>query len=192
LTKINVHLGPPIMLKAPREQSEPSMTRIVSTVRIHRELSEVFDFFTTPENAPRWHPASISVAGSVDHPLAIHEEFTEELKAPIGSAHATWRVTSSDGPKLWRIHLVGSIPDVKMEASVTLRFRSEQGDTIVERDVAYRYGKPWAALCNALFLRRRNEREGNDGLRRAKKILEASPVGAARKTDVSRDSARLT
>lgn len=151
------------------------MTRIVSTVRIHRDSSAVFDFFTTPSNAPSWHPASISVGGSVEHSLAVGEEFTEDLKGPVGvRGSAAWEVAEREAPKLWRIDLKGSTPDMKMDASVTLRFRSEPGATVVERDVQYRYGKPWAALCDALFLRRRNEREGHSGLQRAKQILEGA------------------
>ena len=45
----------------------------------------------------------------------------------------------------------------------------------VERDIQYRYGKPWLALCDALFLRRRNGREGQEGLLRATQILEVPP-----------------
>lgn len=109
----------------------------------------------------------------MDHSLAVNEQFTEDLTGPIGvRGRAVWRVAARDAPKLWRIDLSGSAPDMKMEASVTLRFRSEPGGTIVERDVQYRYGKPWMAMCDALFLRRRNAREGHKGLMRAKQILE--------------------
>ena len=118
------------------------MTRVISTVRIDREPAVVFDFFTTPKNAPKWHPASVSVAGAVDHSLTVSEEFTEELKGPIGArGRAAWQVAARNAPRLWRIDLKSSTPDMKMKASVTLRFRSETGATIVERDVQYRYGR---------------------------------------------------
>lgn len=150
------------------------MSRITSTIRICREPEVVFDFFTTPKNAPKWHPASISVAGSVDHSLAVGEEFTEELKGPAGvRGHALWRVTARETPNLWRIELRNSTP-AKMKASVTLRFRGEPGATVFERDVQYSYSQPWFVLLDALFLRRRNEQEGHNGLLRAKQILEES------------------
>jgi hypothetical protein len=57
------------------------MTRILSTICIHRDIADVFDFLATPKNWPEWHPASISVAGSTDHSLAIGEEVTEEFLA---------------------------------------------------------------------------------------------------------------
>ena len=57
-----------------------SGSRVASTVRINREIGDVFDFFTTPKNWLRWYPASISVAGATDHSLAIGEEVTEEFR----------------------------------------------------------------------------------------------------------------
>ena len=51
-----------------------SGSHVASTVRINREIGDVFDFFTTPKNWLRWYPASISVAGATDHSLAIGEE----------------------------------------------------------------------------------------------------------------------
>ena len=151
------------------------MSRIVSTVRIRREPGAVYDFFTTPANAPLWHPASLSVAGAVDHSLAVGEEFSEELRGPLGvRGHAEWRVVTRDAPHLWRIELTRSTP-IRMIATVTLCFRDDKGATVLERDVQYRYDRPWLALLDALSLRRRNKKEGDKGLRRAQQRLEAGP-----------------
>jgi len=43
---------------------------------------------------------------------------------------------------------------------------------VVERDVQYRYLSPWIRLVDALLLRRLNRRDGGEGLRRAKGVLE--------------------
>jgi len=59
-----------------------------------------------------------------------------------------------------------------MTASVALRFHPEQGATVVERDVQYHYRSPWIRLADALLLRRLNKRDGDEGLRRAKRVLE--------------------
>ena len=150
------------------------MSRIVSAERIRREPSTVYDFFTTPKNAPLWHPASLSVAGAIDHPLLVGEEFSEELRGPLGvRGHAEWQVTTRDAPRLWRIELKRSAPS-PMKATVTLRFRNEKGATVLERDVQYRYGRRWLQLLDFLFLRRCNKKEGNEGLRSAKQRLEAA------------------
>ena len=73
------------------------MTQILSTICIHRDIADVFDFLTTPKNWPEWHPASISVAGSTDHSLAIGEEVTEEFLAAGRRGSAVWRVTARRG-----------------------------------------------------------------------------------------------
>jgi hypothetical protein len=70
------------------------MSRIVSAIRIHREIGDVFDFFTTPKNWPRWHPASISVAGATDHSLDIGEKVTEEIRFGSRTGNEVWRVTA--------------------------------------------------------------------------------------------------
>ena len=67
------------------------MTRVASTIRIRRDIADVFDFFTTPHNWPQWHPASISVAGSTDHSLAIGEEVIEEFLAAGRRGSTVWR-----------------------------------------------------------------------------------------------------
>ena len=68
-------LGAAVLLIVPTSGSH-----VASAVRIHREIADVFAFFTTPKNWPRWHPASISVAGAMDHSLAVGEEVTEEFR----------------------------------------------------------------------------------------------------------------
>ncbi len=78
--------------------SRTSASHVVSTIRIRREVADVFDFLTTPKNWPRWHPASISVAGATDHSLAIGEKVTEEIRVGSGKARAVWRVTVRDAP----------------------------------------------------------------------------------------------
>ena len=74
------------------------MTRILSTICIHRDIADVFDFLTTPKNWPEWHPASISVVGSTDHSLAIREEVTEEFLAAGRRGSALWRATAREAP----------------------------------------------------------------------------------------------
>ena len=64
----------------------PPMSRITSSIRIRREPAAVFDFFTTPANAPRWHPASVSVAGAVDHQASLVKPSARIWSAPAVSA----------------------------------------------------------------------------------------------------------
>jgi hypothetical protein len=112
------------------------MTRILCTICIHRDIADVFDFLTTPKNWPEWHPASISVAGSTDHSLAIGEEVTEEFLAAGRRGSAVWRVTAREAPYLWRIESSAS----EASATITYRLRTEAGMTVFERDMQYNFG----------------------------------------------------
>lgn len=158
------------MAITPSSPIEP-MSRITSSIQIRREPAAVFDFFTTPANAPRWHPASVSVAGAVNHQAKLGETFSEDLVGAAGvRGRAEWQVVAHEAPHLWRIELRSA--SVPMEASVALRFHAEQGATMVERDVQYHYRSPWFRLLDALLLRRSNKRDGDEGLRQAKRLLE--------------------
>ena len=107
------------------------MTQILSTICIHRDIADVFDFLTTPKNWPEWHPASISVVGSTDHSLAIGEEVTEEFLAAGRRGSAVRRVTAREAPYLWRIESSAS----EASATITYRLRKEAGMTVFERDM---------------------------------------------------------
>ena len=107
------------------------MTRILSTIWIHRDIADVFDFLTTPKNWPEWHPASISVVGSTDHSLAIREEVTKEFLAAGRRGSAVRRVTAREAPYLWRIESSAS----EASATITYRLRKEAGMTVFERDM---------------------------------------------------------
>ena len=146
------------------------MTQILSTICIHRDIADVFDFLTTPKNWPEWHPASISVAGSTDHSLAIGEEVTEEFLAAGRRGSAVWRVTAREAPYLWRIESSAS----EASATITYRLRTEAGMTVFERDMQYNFGQTWLIILDALFVRRRMQRQSREALFRAKHILEKS------------------
>jgi len=147
------------------------MTRITTTVRISRPIEEVFDYVTTPANWPVWHPASISVSGSSDHPLGLGEEVVEEFVAGGRRGRATWRVTRRKAPHRWRIE--ASSP--QGQAAIAYRLSAEGGDTVFERDLSYRMPNVWLALLDVLVLRRRMDRESRIALARLKRVLEDSP-----------------
>jgi uncharacterized protein YndB with AHSA1/START domain len=143
-------------------------SRVGSSIRIHRPISDVFAFFTTPKNWPLWHPASISVAGATDHSLEIGEEVTEEFRAGDEKGTAVWRVTARDAPRLWRIEATPG----KSRVAITYRLRTEGEDTVFERDMQYHFGGLWFALLDPFVIRPRMERESAQAVANAKEILE--------------------
>jgi uncharacterized protein YndB with AHSA1/START domain len=146
-----------------------SETSVVSTVRIHREIADVFDFFTTPKNWPRWHPASTSVAGATDHSLAIGEEVSEEFRVGGGKGRTVWRVTARDAPHMWRIE---NTPAGDARFTITYRLRVDGKDTVFEREMQYRFNRLWLRVLDPLFIRRHMQRESQQALSNAKEILE--------------------
>jgi len=146
-----------------------SGSRIVSTVRIHREIGDVFEFFTTPKNWPQWHPASISVARATDHSLAVGEEVGEEFRVGSGKAHAVWRVTASEAPHLWQIE---NAPTEDARVTITYRLHTDGRDTVFERDMQYQFNRLRLRVFDPIFIRRHMERESQQALTNAKDILE--------------------
>jgi Polyketide cyclase / dehydrase and lipid transport len=147
-----------------------AMPKVVSTIRIRRDVADVFDFLTTPKNWPEWQPASISVAGATDHSLAIGEEVTEEFLAAGRRGSTVWRVTAREAPYLWRIE--SSEPEAS--ATITYRLRTEAETTVFERAMQYRFDRAWLIVLDALFFRRRMEGKSREALFRAEQILEKS------------------
>jgi uncharacterized protein YoaH (UPF0181 family) len=130
--------------KAPAIDIRGAMSRVVSTIRIRRDIANVFDFLTTPKNWPEWHPASISVAGSTDHSLTIGEEVTEEFVAAGRRGRTVWRVTAREAPYLWRIESSAS----EASATITYHLHAEAGTTVFERNMRYRFDRAWLiVLC---------------------------------------------
>src|SRR3954454_24907390 len=109
------------------------MQQIVTTIRISRPLATVFDYVTTPTNWPTWHPASLSVTGSADHPLDVGEEITEEFIAAGRCGRTTWRVTQREASRLWKIETI--TPGAR--AAIIYRLHVAKGDTVFERDLTY-------------------------------------------------------
>ena len=146
------------------------MSRILTSICIHRPIAEVFDYVTTPANWPVWHPASIAVSGSSDHPLRLGEEVVEEFrrrrtarvghlagdqaKGPISLAHRGVLATGAGGNHL---------PAFARGRRHRVRARSQLRDT--ER---------WLALLDILVLRRHADRVNQQSPHRP-----AAPEGGA-------------
>lgn len=151
-----------------------SGSHVASTIRIHREIADVFAFFTTPKNWPRWHPASISVAGATDHSLAAGEEVTEEFRMGAGKGRVVWRVTESNAPSLWRFMMRYEGTPESGDARVTIAYslRMDGQDMVFERNMQYQFNRLWLRVLDLLFIRRHMEQESQEALSNAKQILE--------------------
>ena len=78
-------------------------TRIRNAVSIDRDPDAVFAYVTTPANWPKWHPSSLGVSGTMDHPLDLGEQVTEDFLVAGRRGRAVWTVVERDAPERWVI-----------------------------------------------------------------------------------------
>ena len=148
-----------------------SSTRIYTSIHIARPVEQVFDFVTTSGNWPKWHPASLGVRGSVDHPMQVSEQVTEDFLVAGRRGSVVWTVTACEPPR--RCAIDGKIVGRSSGGIITYTLRPVDGETRFEREFVYTIPNALFSLLDRLFYRRRVEAESAEALRRLKQILES-------------------
>ena len=64
-------------------RKEATVTRVVNQVRIHGPIEQVFDNVITTRLWPRWHPATISVGGVTERPIALGDIIRERARGSL-------------------------------------------------------------------------------------------------------------
>ncbi|WP_354683747.1 SRPBCC family protein [Cupriavidus necator] len=153
-------------------------THIHDEVMIARPPAQVFDYVTTPENWPKWHPASLKVAGATDHPLRHGERVTETFIIAERGGVVVWTVIESQRPRTWSIdgmvngRRVGTIT-YRLTPAMTPSLTPSAESTRFEREFRYRSPTLLFALINRLTLRQDIQAESTEAVRRLKALLEA-------------------
>lgn len=160
------------LLSIPLPQRIGLDTRIVTVASIQRSPTVVFDYVTTPAHWPAWHPSSLAVSGSVDHPLDLGEQVTEEFRVAGRRGRVVWTVVAREPPGKWSIE--GTI-DGRPAGTVTYSLTSTESGTRFEREFTYRAPSLWFAIFNWLVLRGRIQSESDTAVSQLKGLLEASP-----------------
>jgi uncharacterized protein YndB with AHSA1/START domain len=146
-------------------------TRIRSSVEIDRDPDQVFDYVTTPANWPKWHPSSLAVSGTIDHPLELGEQVTEEFLVAGRRGRAVWTVVEREPPDRWVI-----AGDVNGRKAGALTYTLTSAGTGTRFDREFVYGSPnlLFLVLNRTSLRARVERESAEAVQRLKQILEST------------------
>ncbi len=152
-------------------------TRIHNSVSIDRDPDVVFAYVTTPANWPKWHPASLAVSGTTDHPLDVGEQVTEDFLVAGRRGRVVWTVVEREAPEHWVIAgEVGGRP----AGAVTYTLESAGAGTRFDRELVYASPTLLFAALNRLGIRAKVEGESAEALRRLKAVLEAGPTSAGR------------
>jgi len=157
------------------------MARAYASIQIPAPAETVFNYVSTPANAPQWDPTSLGVSGATDHSVGQGERFTEELLVAAGRrVQAFWTVAERTFPERWVIE--GTVAGAA-RGTIMCTFRAQGNDTFFEREFVYSMTSPLWAVMDWLFLRRRIEAEGRQAARNLRDVfLQARqrPLGVTR------------
>lgn len=148
------------------------MTRIYTTRYVDKPVEQVFDYVTTSGNWPQWHPSSLGVSGTTDHPMQIGERVTEEFLVAGRRGSVAWTVTRCERPHRWAID--GVIAGRSSGGTVAYTLTRRGDGTFFEREFIYPTPGLLFTLLDRLFVRRRVEAESAEALRRLKAVLETA------------------
>jgi uncharacterized protein YndB with AHSA1/START domain len=146
-------------------------TRIRNSIEIGKEPELVFAYVTTPANWPAWHPSSLGVSGTVDHPLDLGEQVTEEFRVAGRRGRAVWTVLVRDAPDRWVI--AGEV-NGRHAGVVTYTLASAGAGTRFDREFVYSSPNLLFAVLNRLSIRAKIEGESAEAVRRLKQVLEST------------------
>jgi hypothetical protein len=145
------------------------MTRIYTSIIIHKPVAQVFDFVTTASSWPQWHPSSLGVTGTSNHSGQPGDQVTEEFLVAGRRGQAVWTVRERAYPQRWVIDgQVGSSGGGTVAYTLTW----QNGSTKFEREFTYRFRNILARLLDRWLIRPRIEAESTEALRRLKQVLE--------------------
>ena len=144
--------------------------RIVCAANIARTPADMFAYVTTPANWPTWHPSSIRVTGSVDHPLMLGEECTEEYVVAGRHGTCVWKVVERVLNQKW---VITAAAEGGGEATITYSLSPAGDGTRFLRSMVYSMPNFFLGLLDTLFLRKRIQAESEEAVRRLKAALES-------------------
>jgi uncharacterized protein YndB with AHSA1/START domain len=138
---------------------------ILTTVHIDGRPEAVFDLVTTARFWPRWHPATLAVAGVTQRPFGPGDRIHERVRFGDIVAQGTWEVVEYDRP--WRAVLRTEMPSVR----ITYSFAADGGGTEFRRELEYEASLAGAFPDRGAF-DRLMQAQSEQGLRKLKELVE--------------------
>lgn len=145
------------------------MSRIYTRANIARSVETVFDYVTTPGNWSQWHPATLSVEGAVDHPLAAGEQVIEGISVGVRRDRVIWTVLERERPRRWVIAGQGGRGG---SATITYSLTPGGTGTLFERELVYQMPNVFLACLDFLLIRYLIKAQSARALNNLKRVLE--------------------
>ena len=145
------------------------MTRIYTTTQINRPIEQVYEFVTTPDHWPQWHPSSLGVTADTDHSLVVGESCTEAFYVAWQKGEVIWTVVDRKAPTRWVIN--GRIVGRNNGGTITYTLTPQNGGTYFEREFVYPRPNILFSLLDKVIVRRRVTAESEEAVRCLKQVL---------------------
>jgi uncharacterized protein YndB with AHSA1/START domain len=145
------------------------MSRIANSILVHRPIAAVFDTATTARYWARWHPATRTVEGAVDHPLQLGEHVTERAHI-VGPARIfVWTCVERDAPHRLVLEAPGTPGDPRIVYTV-----DQRGDEVLfTRTLTYTVPLPLGGLVDTWYLAGVMKQQSVQAIINLKALLEA-------------------
>lgn len=139
------------------------------TAHIDKPAQELFDYLTTAANWPKWHPATASVSGDVDHPATEGETIVEVVRHGLMRDTFPWKIEECRAPSRWAILAKSKRFGQKVRIEYTLT--PENGGTRWERMMCF-YFPQWLAPLDKLVFSKILRRNSEKAVRQLKQSME--------------------
>jgi uncharacterized protein YndB with AHSA1/START domain len=142
------------------------MASVVNTVLIAGPLEAVFDLVTQARFWPRWHPATLGVAGVLERPYQLGDLIHERGEVAGTPFFVTWTVIEHDRPA--RVVLGMPPPPAKIIYS----FEERHAMTEFQRELEYDDTAFKAKVPDPAALAKYMHTQSEEALKRLKGVVE--------------------
>jgi len=141
------------------------MARVVSEIDIEGPIEQVFDVVTTARHWTEWHPATISVGGVTERPVALGDLVHERAKIGAGEYEGDWKVTEHVRPTRVVLRVEGA--DVR----ITYAFASKGQETTFRRELEFEPADFAGSAADPAVVKMMDQQSA-EGLRKLKQVVE--------------------
>lgn len=145
------------------------MPEVTKVVEIAAPPEKIFDFVTTCQSWPDWHPSSMAVRGVIDRSATVGDEIVEDVRLGLVRGTGAWKVLEYDRPRLWVIASEEWRGGARIQYDLT---PIEGGRTRFQRTLNYWFNYSFLKLFDRFYLARYQNMHSGQALENMKALLE--------------------